>query len=163
MDNENYFTTNSTFGTADEFQIGAAVTAYDGNKSSIEDVTIGTLEFYIKEFGTEANPGLNFRKVENKPCEFNNVDGTNLDSSFYPTLPNSENDILTYGPKMKCINEEGFDLFGNYDTAAAKNLLVTFDKCDPEKRNDCKSEQEITDWLSSKYIIILENSKSFVM
>ena len=48
---------------------------------------------------------------------------------------------------MKCWNEESLDLFGNYDSSAAKNLIVAFEKCDPEKRNDCKSEQEITEWL----------------
>ena len=48
---------------------------------------------------------------------------------------------------MKCWNEESLDLFGNFDYSAAKNLLVAFEKCDPEKRNDCKSEQKITEWL----------------
>ena len=64
---------------------------------------------------------------------------------------------------MKCFNdEEGLKLFGNFDTSAARSLLVTFEKCDPEKRNDCKSEQEITDWLSFKYIIVHENKKRFI-
>ena len=147
MENENYFTINQAFGTADGFQIGAAVTAYDGDSSSIEDPTIGTLEFYIKEYGVSNNNVTFLQRLSTKPCELNTVDGTNLDSSFYPTPQDLEKDLLTYGPKMKCWNEESLDLFGNFDNSAAKNLLVAFEKCDPEKRNDCKSEEEITEWL----------------
>ena len=40
--------------------------------------------------------------------------------------------------------------------------MVVFEKCDPEKRTTCKSEEEITAWLEFKYIILLENSKQFV-
>ena len=70
---------------------------------------------------------------------------------------------MTYTPKMKCINEEGLSIKGNYDSAVARNLMVAFSKCDSEERNDCKSEQEITDWLSFKYIIIHKNEKRFFL
>ena len=87
---ENYFTREQTFGTNEGFQVAAAVTGYDGNSTSIEDPTIGTIEFYIKEFGVNNKAGLTFTKMTTKPCNFNNVEGTNLDSPFYPTLQDSE-------------------------------------------------------------------------
>ena len=40
--------------------------------------------------------------------------------------------------------------------------MVILEKCDEEKRDDCKSEEEITEWLSQKYIIVLENSRRFI-
>jgi len=33
--------------------------------------------------------------------------------------------------KLKCIDEP-FEIYGSYDTNKAKNLMVTFVRCDPE-------------------------------
>ena len=38
---ENYFNYTDTFSIDDDFMVGAAVTAYDGNKEDITDLTIG--------------------------------------------------------------------------------------------------------------------------
>ena len=56
---------------------------------------------------------------------------------------------------MKCMDVDKLELFGNYDSAAAKSLIVAFVKCDSGKRNDCKTEEEINDWLTFKYIVRL--------
>ena len=37
-----------------------------------------------------------------------------------------------------------------------------FEKCDRTKRTTCKSDQDITNWLRRKFIIILENTTCFV-
>ena len=39
--------------------------------------------------------------------------------------------------------------------------MLVFEKCDPEKRR-CKSEQEIDEWLEFKYIMVIENTKTFI-
>lgn len=43
----------------------------------------------------------------------------------------------------------------------ANNLMVVFEKCDKKVR-ECKSDQEIQDWLVFKYMLVLENSKRFI-
>ena len=53
-------------------------------------------------------------------------------------------------------------LFGNYDTGVANNLMIVFEKCDPQKNDFCKSEEEIYEWLSFKYFVVIENSKRFI-
>ena len=63
---------------------------------------------------------------------------------------------------MKCMAVDSLELLGDYDASTAKNLMVAFVKCDSKKRNDCKSEEIIDEWLTHKYIVRLENSKSFV-
>ena len=52
-------------------------------------------------------------------------------------------------------------MFGNFDTAIASNLMVVFEKCDPNERS-CKPEAEIQKWMTFKYIFTLENHKKFV-
>jgi len=57
-------------------------------------------------------------------------------------------------------------LFGNYDTSLASNLMIVFEKCDPQKRAleglKCKSAAEIDEWLEFKYFLVLENGRQFV-
>ena len=64
--------------------VAAAITAYDGNKASIEDPTIGELNFYLKSWGPlSINPLV---KLETEICtaeHFNNIDGTNDRSYFF--------------------------------------------------------------------------------
>ena len=33
---------------------------------------------------------------------------------------------------MKCLDEEGTEIFGNYNTDKASNLMIVFEKCDEE-------------------------------
>ena len=39
--------------------------------------------------------------------------------------------------------------------------MIVFEKCDPKKQK-CKSEHQITEWLKNKYILTLTNTKSFI-
>ena len=52
-------------------------------------------------------------------------------------------------------------MFGRYDTEAAQNIMVVFEKCDKTKTT-CKSDTAIHDWIDEKYIIHVENVKRFI-
>ena len=56
---------------------------------------------------------------------------------------------------MKCI-EDDFEVFGDYNTYAARNLMITFEMCDSNERQ-CKSEVEIERALAKSYILVIEN------
>ena len=63
---------------------------------------------------------------------------------------------------MKCIDEkQQTDIFGSYNTDKASNLMIVFERCN-KKINDCKEDKDIDDWLKYKYIVSLENEKTFV-
>ena len=66
---------------------------------------------------------------------------------------------------MKCIDEkQQTDIFGSYNTDKASNLMIVFERC-KVKTNDnkpCKDDSVIDDWLKYKYIVSLENEKTFV-
>ena len=61
---------------------------------------------------------------------------------------------------MKCI-QEPYKVYGDYNAAEAANLQAVFVKCDPGKRDDCKSQSEIDQWLEFKYFVMLENQQSY--
>lgn len=54
-------------------------------------------------------------------------------------------------------------MYGNYDASKAANLMVAFEVCnrtDPGLK--CKSDEEIKEWMKTKYILILMNERKFV-
>ena len=83
------------------------------------------------------------------------------DSNFFQLNIHSRVDVEIFGHRLKCL-EEDISMFGHYDSSATQNLMVAFMSCDPKSRNDCKSEDEISEWLSNKYIITLVNEKRFL-
>ena len=62
---------------------------------------------------------------------------------------------------MRCLTskeEDRLNIYGNYDTGKAANLMVVFEKCDPHAGNHvCKDEEEIKNWSTHKYFGILVN------
>ena len=121
---ENFFLPNVTLSQNDGFQVAAAITSYDGSSEIIEDPSIGTIKMYIKGWGVqdETEGSLFFNEIKTKLCtskELNDVAGSNTNSKFFKTDPESEGDLGTYGPKMRCIDDDNLDVFGNYDTNTA--------------------------------------------
>ena len=60
---------------------------------------------------------------------------------------------------MMCI-EEDFEIFGDYNTYAARNLMITFELCDSKERT-CKSDAEIARVLAFSYILVIENEEVY--
>ena len=130
-----------------------------------EDPEIGTLKFYYKHFGHPDYEGiLEFFELESEFCDpakdFNDVEGSNPESGFYPTHPSSLIDQKRVGNLLKCVRAP-YGIVGNFDTATAGALMAIFEKCDRTKRT-CKSEAEIEAWMASKYILTIENQKKLV-
>ena len=56
--------------------------------------------------------------------------------------------------------DEDIQITGSYETEHGGNLMIVFERCDPEKTT-CKSETEIDEWLQYRWIVVLENRKEF--
>ena len=65
---------------------------------------------------------------------------------------------------MRCVvDKQDLVMWGNYDSAEARNIMIVFETCDPETSSiTCKSNSEIKEWLLNKYFLILSNEKKFV-
>ena len=79
---------------------------------------------------------------------------------FFPPNELQRKWFWSYHTKMHCL-EKRPRIQGNYDSGKARNFVVTFEKCDPSKRDTCKSEEEITEWIKGKFILIFENTWAF--
>ena len=54
-------------------------------------------------------------------------------------------------------------LRGNFDTSIGDNLMVVFEKCNPNNTLNitCKSKDEINKFMKGKYIVLLVNQVKF--
>ena len=99
---EQYYDSREEFTSEDKFWIAAGIISYgDSDKQQIEDPEIGVLKFYHKSWGVhDDDDKISFKELNTEMCrkeDFNNIHGTNSDSKFFKTRPQSEQDIKVYG------------------------------------------------------------------
>ena len=142
---ENYFRDIDALKSSDGFEVAAGIIdfATRAEEPPIEDPEIGEIKIYKKYWDALADDGLGklwFEEVKTKPCtvnDFNDIEGNNKQSKFYPSTIKHEPMLLKYANKLKCMEEE-VSVNGNYDTGIFTSLMIVFEKCDPEVRT-CKS------------------------
>ena len=148
VEQENYYGMRDPFGSKHGFMIAASVSRYDGDTEPIEDDEIGTVKLIKKTWDADdINSGgaLTFKEIPTRPCTYEDFHGE--DPLFYDTKETSIGDLSIHWRKFKCIKEgHEFELFGNYDTQAASNLMIIFDLCNASERK-CKKPEEIKEWM----------------
>ena len=65
------------------------------------------------------------------------------------------------GNKLTCIDEDVV-LYGDFNTAKARLLFLSFEKCDRTKRKTCKSDSVVQEWLKKQYLVLAYNSYNFI-
>ena len=58
---------------------------------------------------------------------------------------------------------ESLEIFGNFNTEKASNLMIVFERCDIRvEENECAGDDDFKDWIEQKYIFSLINERKFV-
>ena len=153
------------FGEKDGLMFAAGLTAYDGSSESVEDPQYGHLVFIYKRWGLNTSTKNN--EIETKGCtedDLNDNQDSNPDSPFYRLRYRDQSILDSYGPKMKCFKDPSqLAIWGNFDSSQAQNFQLAFRKCNNEtSKVPCKSQQEIEQWMSNKYILVLLNENNFL-
>ena len=80
---------------------------------------------------------------------------TGVSSYGFYDLHESTATWTSFREAMKCIDEP-FDIYGDFNSNSASNLMVAFEKCDQEKNPQvtCESKEVIDKWLEYKYILV---------
>ena len=60
---------------------------------------------------------------------------------------------------MICIDSDDMMIKGDYNSNNAQMLLITFNRC--HDRQDCKSKEEIDDFIKGKYMVVMSNTVRF--
>ena len=68
-----------------------------------------------------------------------------------------------------CIDDE-YDIKGDFNTSAASNLMIVFERCKEEESDDpgssdkkptCESREKIDEVLKGSYIVVFENTETY--
>lgn len=158
-----YFPDSETFSAKDNsFFLAAAITNYDSNRTLTESPEYG--ELLIEHYGwgnAELGYSYGSHPLPNHICTDEELGFERTDKTrIFPVFPRSLAEVDTYRKKFKCIDEESLVIWGDYNSAMAMQLAVKFHMC--EGKPYCKSKDEIRNWLSGKYIVLLYNSMRFL-
>ena len=169
-DKENYYTDTDFFTFEDGYIFAAGLTAYDGKGDKIEDESLATLKLYHKVWNaSDPNVSFDFHEVPSRFCtqEDMNLDGNNDTYGFFEHSSVTTQEVLNYAPRLKCFQDPSVvRLAGNFDSGAASNFMMVVETCRNEtakpKGFECKSPEEISKFLTSKYILMVQNQRKFI-
>lgn len=156
------------YDSSDGMQVAFGLTAYDSSSDPAPfDKTFGSLDAYQKVWGEKNEDGTikptYMKKLETRPCSEGeiNFEGESDDGSFtfYEPADEFKNDIVRFYNILTCMKDP-FVLAGDYNSVAAKQLVIAFSICRGETY--CRDEEtEIKPWLRRKFVLVLENQQSF--
>ena len=155
------------FNETSAFRIAFALTAYDGKTTITEDPRKAVLKPYLRSWGIPENNGkIVDYSLETRPCKpeelnIEESDDPNFTTDFFPVMENSFADAEVYGRKMKCLNYEEFEFFGNFNSYKAKQPTLYLEMCMGGAEKGCEEEADIKEWLRDKYILVLSNQMVF--
>ena len=78
---------------------------------------------------------------------------------FLPTFGDSIDEVSFYHKKFMCAEKEDLVLRGDFNSYQASLFNVQLKKC--TDRPDCKSPEEITQFLRDKWLLVLYNHIRF--
>ena len=130
-----FYDTDTVMSSDDDFNIAFAITAYDNNREPIDDPRYGRIVAKIVSWGFSETQAVDLGGVlpthTCTPEEIGLGERDPNQAKFYPLHPNSYNDTLFYSKKLKCFDNK-IGIQGDYNSAKAKVLKVTFEKCNNE-------------------------------
>ena len=131
---------------------------------------IQTKECSNEELGIVEDEGdESMSNWEKSQFSVNNPDRSN--AMFYPVHKTSIALTSYYRKQLHCFDFEAIalqdvapkriEIQGDFNSNVGRVVKLKFEKCDPAVRDTCKSEEELTEWMSRKYFIVLENRIRF--
>ena len=168
----NHFPFTYVYDDRDGFHIAFGLTAYDSSSDPTPfDATFGEIAAYQKVWGEKDAQGNNLptsmRKLRSSPCQAQDLNLNNDPNvekyRFFPPDTEYEYETRRFQDVLQCIQDDVI-LKGDYNTAAASQLVIAFTIC----RNEpgvpilpgdviCRDEAFIKKWMRRKWILILEN------
>ena len=102
------------------------------------------------EWGQDETGNL-YYKNPRLPTHTCTVEELGLVESDYMIAQRNKDDMELYHKKFLCVDEQELYIRGEYSSKSARSVSVNLEKC--HDRVDCKSDEEITNFIRSKYLI----------
>ena len=104
---------------------GAALTYYDSDPEPIEDPKYGELVISWHGWGNTGEVGYQDIDLDLHYCSDEELGLTRRDdTSMYPIDDSSYDEILLWKRKFKCAKPEDYEIWGDYNSNMANQMLV---------------------------------------
>ena len=122
---------NFRFGDDDGFAVAATIADISFNTQT-DFSKYGQLNFYIKSWSETES--ITFKKMTSRACSLKDFDlnypllEEQLNSDFYPLAQTGNDKVSDNVTKFTCVDTEehkNYQLFGDFDSEAAINLIVS--------------------------------------
>ena len=158
-----YFSSQDQFDSSQGLNIAVAFTAFDSETAwsldpSYGELSINQYEWGIREDGTTFTDRSPLQ-THNCTLKELNLENDESDASFYPINEHNVDTLEAYWRKMLCINQQDARIYGDFNSANARQLNVQLKRC---QGPGCKTEEQITEFFKKKYILLLVNEARFV-
>ena len=120
------------------FQLAAALVDYDGNTEPIDDPSYGELVIALYGWGYEGHGGTLTTDLKTHSCSDEELGLAGSDFLLADTLVK---DVRTKQKSFKCYDPNDVDIWGDYNSGKAQQLVVQFRICKSEDPEFCKSPQ----------------------
>ena len=129
-----------------------------------EDPRYGELKLVYKKWGVGYDATF-FEPIEKRLCTAEELGMgpqgySSPEAKFYPMNENHRHYVTRDMQKLYCVDEI-LELHGDYNSGFVTHFGIHLEKCNPSVRSDCKSDEEITQWLKRKFIITIRNNERF--
>ena len=147
-------------------QIAFGLTEYPITSNEIlYEPQYATIELQYAKWGESAVVGTKSQHLSMGPCTPEELGlgpqgYSDPRSKFYPMSDNTAGWLSKYAPKLQCA-EQNIDVLGDYNSDVAQLLNIQLVKCNRNIRDDCAPEEELTQWLRRKFIIVITNNERF--
>ena len=167
---DSYFTDDDVFDFKEGLNFAMAFTAYDTETEPILDPSIGRIVFNSYSWGGldengDFAPAL-IEEVKTHTCTKEELGLEGKSSAFLPITKNAVPSVEIHQKKFLCIDREELRMYGDYNSDKARLINIQLVRCHDggyfaENGITCKSQDQITDFLRNKFLLMLYNQKRF--
>ena len=139
-----------------KFNIAFGLSDLPDSPINVEDENYGNLEAI--QTHRQSDGTFKYMPIGTEPCS-----KTYLDEKFYTARKHVQDQISFNSDKLLCLtpDAENLDVLGEFNEPESKTFSIFFTSCDTLWNADCRSIEEVTEWLSHKYIFIAYTERRF--
>lgn len=159
----NFFGEKDRFDYQQGFNIAVGLSGWNDIVEYELPPEIGYISYGASEWGIDDNGLLiddwyDFESHTCTPEELGLTDDRS-NATFYTVKPLQRAYVEKFQKKLQCINKQDLTLWGDFQSVFARQFNIFFVKC--TDKPECKTDAEIKEYLSDKYIMILSNEMTF--
>ena len=162
---EKFFTEFDEFGYDQGMNFAVAFTAYNNVREPILDPEYGYIYARANQWGLDEDGKFKSQKIPipMHTCTREELGLDEGEQTFFNVKPDHRDWIDLYQQKFLCFDTEMMRARGSFHSKSARTLQFQLKRCVNSTDSDvvCKPDEEITEFMKGKYMLLLSNQIRF--